>query len=85
MAKYKLLFKKSVAKDLRVLPKNDLRKILEKIKFLADDPRGEGCKKLSGREYYRVRQGVYRILYEIFDDQLIIHIIKVGRRSKAYQ
>ncbi|RLA39985.1 MAG: type II toxin-antitoxin system RelE/ParE family toxin [Gammaproteobacteria bacterium] len=43
-----------------------------------------GCKKLSSREFYRVRQGVYRIIYEILDDQLIVHIIKVAHRSKVY-
>ena len=85
MARYKLLFKKSVSKDFRALPKKDVRKILERIKALADDPRSSACKKLSGREFYRVRQGVCRIIYEIIDDQLIIHIIKVGHRSKAYQ
>jgi mRNA interferase RelE/StbE len=85
MAKYKLLFKKSVAKDLRALPKNDVRKILRRIEALADDPRAPGCKKLSARDYYRVRQGAYRIIYEIIDDQVIVQIIRVGHRSKAYQ
>jgi mRNA interferase RelE/StbE len=85
MARYRLLFKKSVAKDLRSLPKRDVRKVLERINVLADNPRGAGCQKLSGKEFYRFRLGVYRILYEIFDDQLIAHIIKVGHRSKVYQ
>lgn len=85
MARYKLLFKKSVAKDLRALPKHDVRRLLDKIDELADDPRAAGCKKLSGREYYRVRLGVYRIVYEIIDDQLIVHIIKLGHQSNIYQ
>jgi mRNA interferase RelE/StbE len=75
MAKYKLLFKKSVAKDLRSLPKSDVRKILRRIDTLAEDPRALGSKKLSDQEYYRVRQGVYRIIYEILDEQLIVHVI----------
>jgi mRNA interferase RelE/StbE len=85
MARYKLLVKKSVSKDLRILPKNDVRKILETINALVENPRGVGCKKLSGQEFYRVRQGAYRIIYEIVDDQLIVHIIRVGHRSKAYR
>jgi mRNA interferase RelE/StbE len=85
MAKYKLLFKKSVARDLRALPNGDVRKILLRIDALADDPRGVGCQKLSGREFYRVRQGPYRIVYGIIDDQLTVHIIKVGHRSRVYQ
>ena len=85
MEKYKLLFKKSVAKDLRSLPKNDVQKILQRIDALVEDPRGSGSKKLSDQEYYRVRQGVYRIIYEILDGQLIVHVIKIAHRSKSYQ
>jgi mRNA interferase RelE/StbE len=85
MAKYKLLFKKSVAKDLRPLPQKDIKKILQRIEILADDPRGAGCKKLSAKEFYRVRQGIYRILYEIQDDRLILQVIKVAHRSVVYR
>lgn len=85
MAKYKLLFKKSVSKDLRSLPKPDVRKILQKIDALSEDPRAAGSKKLSGQEYFRVRQGAYRIIYEILDDQFIVHVIKVAHRSRSYR
>jgi mRNA interferase RelE/StbE len=85
MGKYKLLFKKSVAKDLKSLPKSDVRKILRRIDNLAEDPRALGSKKLSDQEYYRARQGVYRIIFEILDDQLVIHVIKIARRSKSYR
>ena len=84
MARYKLLFKKSVARDLRSIPKRDVRRILARIEALAEEPRGPGCKKLSARDYYRVRQGEYRILYEIVDDQLLIHVVKIGHRSRIY-
>ena len=85
MAKYKLLFKKSVAKDLRGLPRSDVRKILRRIDSLAADPRAPGSKKLSTRELYRVRQGLYRIIYEIADEQLIVHVIRVAHRSQVYR
>ena len=65
MASYELLFKKSVAKDLLSIPKKDVARILKRIEALREDPRGEGCVKLSAQERYRVRQGVYRIVYEI--------------------
>lgn len=80
MAKYKITFKKSVAKDLRVVPRSDIQKILSKINSLAENPRGEGCIKLSGGESYRVRQGLYRIIYEIKDGQLIVNVVKVAHR-----
>ena len=85
MAKYKITFKKSVAKDLRVIPKNDIQKILSKIDSLADNPRGEGCIKLSGKENYRVRQGLYRIIYEIKDGLLVVNVVKVAHRSHVYK
>ena len=85
MASYELEFKKSVAKDLRVIPKKDLLRILKRIQALANDPRPRGCQKLSEREIYRVRQGIYRILYEIKDDILVIIVVKVGSRGDVYK
>ena len=81
MASYELAFRKSVAKDLRVFPKQDVKRIMQRIRSLADNPRPVGCEKLSGQERYRVRQGVYRIIYEIEDARLVVLIVKVGRRS----
>ena len=85
MEKYRITFKKSVAKDLRVLPKNDIKKILDKIETLSVNPRGEGCIKLSGKENYRTRQGLYRIIYDIKDDVLVVNVVKVAHRSHVYK
>lgn len=85
MAKYSLSFKKSVAKDLRSLPKKDIKRILKCIEHLSVDPRADGCIKLSGQERYRVRQGVYRIIYEIQETELIIMVVKVAHRSTVYK
>ncbi len=85
MAKYKLMFKKSVAKDLRGIPKKDVARVLKRIEALSADPRAPGCEKLSGQERYRVRQGVYRIVYEIVDDVLVVVVVKVGHRSELYK
>ncbi len=85
MANYSLAFKKSVAKDLRNIPRKDVKQILKCIERLRDDPRAEGCIKLSGQERYRVRQGVYRIIYEILDARLIILVVKVAHRSVVYK
>ncbi len=85
MASYELVFKKSVAKDFRSIPKKDVSRILKRIEALRDDPRGEGCVKLSAQERYRVRQGVYRIVYEIRENELIVMVVKVGHRSAIYK
>ncbi len=84
MARYSLLFKGSVAKDLGSIPKRDLARILKRVGTLADEPRGEASEKLSGQERYRVRQGSYRILYEVNDDRHEIVIVKIGHRRNVY-
>ena len=85
MASCELVFKKSVAKDLRAFPKVDVKRILQRIRSLADDPRPPGCEKLSGQQRYRVRQGLYRIVYEIDDKVLIVLVVKVGHRRDVYR
>jgi mRNA interferase RelE/StbE len=85
MANYELIFKKSVAKDLRQFPKQDVKRILQRIRELAVNPKPVGCEKLSGQERYRVRQGVYRIIYEIEDKRLIVMVVKIGHRREIYR
>jgi len=85
VARYSLRFRASVAKDLRNIPKRDVTRILRRIERLTDDPRPRGCEKLSGQECYRVRQGQYRILYEIKDDILIVTVVKVRHRREVYR
>ncbi len=85
MASYELAFRKSVAKDLRAFPKAEVRRIMQRIRSLADEPRPAGCEKLSGQERYRVRQGVYRIVYEIEDKRLVVLVVKVGHRRDVYR
>ena len=83
MAVYSIFFKDSVWKDLDLIPKNDLQRIIERIGSLAEIPRPIGCEKLSGQEKYRLRQGNYRIVYSIQDTQLTVWVVKVGHRREA--
>jgi mRNA interferase RelE/StbE len=85
MAKYKIVLRESVSKDLRKVPSQDVERILAKIDLLADNPRPPGSEKLSGDEKYRVRQGNYRILYEIADERVLVTIVKVGQRGDVYR
>jgi len=85
MANYSLLFKKSVTKDLKNIPNKDVKRILACIESLCVNPRANGCIKLTGQELYRKRQGLYRIIYEIQDSELIITVIKVAHRSDVYK
>jgi mRNA interferase RelE/StbE len=85
MAAYKVFFRKSVWKDFEAIPATDLKRILKRIEMLGDDPRPPGCEKLTGQERYRLRQGKYRILYSIQDDELTIWVVKVGHRKDVYR
>jgi mRNA interferase RelE/StbE len=86
MARYELRVKPSVAKDLRGIPRADVRRILARIEALREDPRAPGCEKLVGLdETYRVRQGVYRIVYTIHDDRVVVEVIRVGHRAEVYR
>ena len=78
MGNYKVTFKKSVEKDLKPIPKSDVIKIISKIDTLAQDPRRVGAIKLSDNELYRIRQGLYRIVYEIKEatDLMFINVHK---------
>jgi len=85
MAEYSVFFRKSVEKDLSSIPKKDIGRILKRIKSLENDPRPPGCEKLTGQERYRLRQGRYRIVYSIQDDELTIWIVTVGHRKDIYR
>jgi mRNA interferase RelE/StbE len=85
MASYRIVIKKSAAKEIEKIQKKDRVRIIEKIRSLASDPQPVGSKKLSGQEKYRIRQGNYRILYQIIDAELIISVVKVGHRRAIYK
>ena len=85
MAGYRVLFKESVWKDFNSVPKKDLKKILKRIEQLSENPRPSGCEKLTGKDRYRLRQGRYRIIYSIQDDELTVWIVKVGHRKDVYR
>ena len=84
MAAYKIFFKASVWKDFEPIPKKDLKKILQSIDRLSEDPRPRGCEKLTGQERFRLRQGRYRIVYSIQDDEPTVWVVKVGHRKDVY-
>ncbi len=86
MARYNLRIKKSARKELEsIATKADRRRIIRRIKSLAENPRPQGALKLSGLERYRIGQGRYRILYTIEDTVLIVHVIKIGDRKNVYR
>ena len=85
MEKFNLSFKKSAEKELRRIPNPPLALLLKKIQALGIEPRPHDAVMLKGGEkYFRVRQGDYRIVYEIRDEAKKIVIIKIGHRRDVY-
>lgn len=85
MASYRVLLKRSAAKELEALPLKDRRRVVRRIQGLADDPRPAGCEKLSGQDKYRLRQGDYRILYSVDDAGSNVTVVKIGHRRDVYR
>jgi len=85
VASYRLLVKPSAVREIEALPRQDRPRIIARISSLARDPRPPGCEKLSGRGQYRLRQGNYRILYEVQDLDLVVVVVKVGHRREVYR
>jgi len=85
VASYSLRIRRSAAKEIEALPPKDRRRVVARIESLADNARPPGSEKLSGEEKYRLRQGDYRILYEIIDADLVVTVVKVGNRRDVYR
>ncbi len=84
---HKIEFNKSVEKDLKKIPTKDLKKIIEKIESLTENPFPDGFKALKGdlKGYYRIRQGNYRVVYKVENKILTIFIVRVGNRKEIYK
>jgi mRNA interferase RelE/StbE len=84
--KYKIKFAKPAEDQLVSLPKSEISKISKRIDKLADNPFPPKCDKLEGSDdIYRVRQGDYRILYTVFEKNLVVLVLKIGHRREVYR
>ncbi len=82
---YSLIYRESVAKTLRRIPKSQLIKIIVRVESLAVEPRPVGAIKLKGEmDVYRVRQGDYRIIYRVEDKIITVEVIAIGHRKDIY-
>ena len=82
MVRYDLLIQPSAVKEIeRIGRKKDRQKVVQRIQGLAEDPRPHGCEKLAQQERYRVRQGWYRIIYAVDDQEKSVLVVKVGHRD----
>jgi mRNA interferase RelE/StbE len=83
--RYRIFYKPSADRELQRLPVDVQRRIVKAVHRLADNPRPAGCIKLKGSERtWRIRIGDYRVIYEIYDDRLVVYVIEVVDRKDAY-
>ena len=85
MAKYKILIKASAIKELEKVPKKSLEQIIKRIESLSENPRPEGSQKLSAQERYRIRQGDYRIIYRVYQKEILVLVLTIGHRKDIYK
>ena len=85
MPKYAIIITRTAQKQLDKMPDDIANPLLDLITSLADNPRPHGYKKLKGRNGYRMRQGNYRVIYDIYDKQLVVNVIAVGNRKDIYE
>jgi len=81
---YEVFILRRAQKQLAGLPKQNYSRIRDVVTTLAANPRPSGCKKLTGREGWRIRSGDYRVIYEIDDDHKRVIILDVGHRKDVY-
>jgi mRNA interferase RelE/StbE len=82
---YEIKILRGAIKQLELLSKSDYLAVKSKIESLSVNPRPAGYIKLKGREGYRIRQGRYRIIYDIFDNILTIRVLRIGHRKDVYK
>ena len=86
MSDYAITFAKSARKELEHLSVNVISRVFPKIEGLAQNPRPSGCRKLQGlKNLWRIRIGDYRMIYQVFDDEMVVDIVAVRHRSRAYR
>jgi len=86
MDSYRIEWRSSTRKDFRKIAPQIVSRIVRAVTALASNPRPDGCKKLSGSECaYRIRIGDYRVIYEVYDDVLIVEVVRIGHRKDIYR
>jgi len=83
---YRVDIARRALKALATLPRRDQQRVRAALDLLAEQPRPPGCVALVGEAHaFRVRVGDFRIVYEVFDDRLVVQVIRIGRRRNIYR
>ena len=79
--RYDLKLHRDVEKQLERIPKKPRERVVEAMRSLRDEPKPHGCQHLQD-ELFRVRVGQYRIVYAVFDDEVVVVVCRVARRTE---
>lgn len=86
MGSYKVVVKKSAQKEIIKLPKAYRTKVLISVEKLSENPRPHGCEKIRGsKSSYRLRVGDYRVIYTVYDSQLVVSVVRAQHRKEVYR
>lgn len=84
--KFRVVFEPAARKQFLRLDRSIQRRVLTHIEALVDNPHPAGAIKMQGPEdFWRIRVGDWRIVYAIFDRELIVLIVKLGHRREIYR
>lgn len=82
---YQIVILKRAQKELAALPQSDYERVRDAIAALSGNPRPSGCRKLVGRDGWRIRSGDYRVIYDIDDASRVVTVLHVGHRRDVYE
>lgn len=83
--RYEVGFDPGARREFARLPEAAKKAVKRAVDRLSDDPRPHGAKKMADLDAYRIRVGVYRVVYSIEDDRLLILVVQVGHRKDVYR
>lgn len=84
--RYEVKLVPTARRVLLKLPARIRAQVAEAVGALAAEPRPPGCKKLAGNaDYFRIRVGDYRVLYEVREREILLLVIKIGHRRDVYR
>jgi mRNA interferase RelE/StbE len=83
---YRIDFTTAAARQVKKLPHPARERVLQLVEGLAEDPRPHGARKLVGEQTaWRIRAGDYRVIYDVFDDELTVTVVRAGHRRDVYE
>lgn len=84
---YEVVYSKDAIRTLVKIPRKQAQTIQAKIAAVAVAPyaRHLNVTRLQGRDGYRLRVGDWRVIYEIIDDRMVVHVLRIAARGSAYK